>query len=290
MPGCFEIDNELRFEKDPHGFKIARIDNDLCSAKIALHGAHVLSYIPKGGEELFFISEKSYFEPLRPIRGGIPVCWPWFGSHPADESLPGHGFARLLEWQVASSRSLPECTELVLSLQDNDYTRAMFDYNFMIEAVIRAGRSFEIALKVTNTDSRSFDFSAALHSYFTVSDIRKVTLHGLDSRKYIDTLDDSVHTQYGDMSFKAETDLLFEDSSDVCVINDSGRRIVIDKDGSNSSVVWNPWITKAARMPDFGDEEYLRMLCVETTNAGKDARTLRSGETHQLKAEFKIID
>jgi D-hexose-6-phosphate mutarotase len=278
---------QLQFIEGPGGLTVARISNSLAEADIALHGAHVMSFVPKGQKPVLWMSESSWFEENKPIRGGIPVCWPWFGGHPTDGGMPSHGFARISEWQVEDTGTLEGgVTYIVLKLTENEIADCFKDFAFEARIRVEVGNELSVALIVDNTGSEKMCFSAALHSYFNVSDITNISIHGLDGREYIDTLDDTRHVQSGDRTFDAETDLVYLDTDDKCVIDDTGldRRIFIDKEGSRSAVVWNPWIAKAQRMPDFGDDEYQTMVCVETTNAYNDARSLAPGEQHILRA------
>ena len=156
---------------------------------------------------------------------------------------------------------------------------------FWLNCEFEVSSKLSAALIIDNTSGKDLSYSAALHSYFNISDISGIKISGLDGKTFIDTLDDTRHVQEGDITFAAETDLVYLDTEDTCIIEDPGfkRKIKISKTGSRSTVVWNPWDAKAQRMPDFGDNEYHNMVCVETTNAETDARTLAPGECHTLQ-------
>lgn len=271
---------------------VVEIANCFATAQIALHGAHVMSYTPTGEDDLLWMSESSWFEPNKPIRGGIPVCWPWFGGHPTDASQPSHGFARISEWQLEKVELAADGAHvIVLGLSDNEITRQMWDFSFKAELTVRVGTELKVELMMRNCDKQPFDISAALHNYFAVDDISQVTVSGLANCSYLDTVDNNHKVQAGDITFPAETDNVYLDTAATAIIHDAAkqRKISIAKNGSNSTVVWNPWLAKATRMPDFGDNEYLQMLCVETTNAQNDARTIAPGAEHRLETIISLL-
>lgn len=277
--------SEIRFYTDSHGFVCAELNNPMGMAEIALHGAHLMSFVPKGQEAVLWMSEKSYFESEKPIRGGIPVCWPWFGGHPCDSAMPSHGFARLFIWEPIASGIENGATFLELALTPGLIADRFKTNDFLVKLRVEVSSKLSAALIIDNTGSENLSYSAALHSYFNISDISKIKISGLDGKTFIDTLDDTRHVQKGDITFAAETDLVYLDTEDTCIIDDPGfkRKIKVSKTGSRSTVVWNPWDAKAQRMPDFGNDEYHTMVCVETTNAESDARTLKPGECHTLQ-------
>ncbi len=278
--------SEIRFYTDAHGLACVELNNRAGRAEIALHGAHLMSFVPEGQEALLWMSKKSCFEAGKAIRGGIPICWPWFGGHPRGSTMPAHGFARISTWEPVAAGSCGKgAAFLELALTPGLIADEFETADFLVSLRVEVSNKLSVALSIENTGEKAFSYSAALHSYFKVSDIAKITLSGLDGRTFIDTLDDSTHLQQGDITFAAETDSVYPDTEDTCVINDPGfkRKIKISKAGSRSTVVWNPWAAKARRMPDFGDREFREMLCVETANAGTDARTLAPGEGHTLQ-------
>jgi D-hexose-6-phosphate mutarotase len=278
---------EIKFYTDLHGLVCAEIENSHGKTCIALNGAHVFEYAPKNQKPVLWMSKESYFETGKPIRGGIPVCWPWFGGHPSNPDMPSHGFARISQWEViAGGKCHENATFLELALTPNLVAEKFKPADFLVKLRVELGNKLSVELIIDNTGKGEFPFSAALHSYFNISDISRISLSGLDGREYIDTLDNTRHIQQGDITFSAETDSVYLDTEDTCIINDPGfkRRIKISKTGSRSAVVWNPWAAKSQRMPDFGNDEFHTMLCVETTNAENDAHTLKPGESHTLQA------
>ena len=281
----YSMPGELFFKEGPGGFPVICVNNKYASAEIALHGAHIMSYVPAGEKPVLWMSGSSYFQPDKPIRGGIPICWPWFGGHPSDKNKPSHGFARLVDWHIAEISSRQNGTLIALRLTEKGIPENFREFNFEIKLEVLVGRELQVALVIVNTGKEKISFSAALHTYFNISDIAAVAVEGLEDCKYLDTLDHIFKTQRGKITFNAETDNVYLNTEATCIIDDPSfaRRIRIAKSGSKSTVVWNPWAEKSKRMPDFGDEEYHNMLCVETVNAENDARVIAPAEKHSLK-------
>jgi glucose-6-phosphate 1-epimerase len=273
--------------KNP-GFINAVVKNGLSECVVSLYGGHVMSYRPDGKTDLLWMSKFSYFEEGKPIRGGIPVCWPWFGGHPSDPKMPSHGFARISQWNVKSVSEGKDFTELRLSLTDRDLSDERFrTHPFELELSVKCGKKLEVELSTVNTGKVDLKLTEALHSYFSVSDIKKVFISGLDGAEYVETAGGIRENkrQKGDILFSSEVDRLYSGSVCACVISDPGlsRKIRISKAGSRTTVVWNPWIAKSAKMPDYGDNEYPEMVCVETANAASDSVTVTPGKTHGMK-------
>jgi glucose-6-phosphate 1-epimerase len=285
----YSLSGKIEFIAGKAGFINAVVRNGLSECIVSLYGGHILSYRPEGESDLLWVSKSSYFEQGKPIRGGIPVCWPWFGGHPSIAEMPAHGFARISQWNVKSVSEGKDFTELILSLTDKDVADKRFNTQpFELELSLKCGKTLEVELSTFNTGKSDFNLSEALHSYFSVSDIRSVSISGLDGAGYIETAGGirENRIQSGDILFSSEVDRLYSASVCDCVISDTGfgRKIRISKAGSRTTVVWNPWIAKSAKMPDYGDNEYPEMVCVETANAASDSVTLKAGETHRMKA------
>jgi glucose-6-phosphate 1-epimerase len=239
------------------------------SAEIHWHGAHVTSWKNAKGEELLFLSRRSHWAADKPIRGGIPVCWPQFsGQGP----LPQHGFARTSEWSpVKEGQSDDGDAAVTLRLSENDATRKLWPHRFVFDLrVALAESSLALAARVQNAGVEPFDFQIALHTYFAVADIHRAAVCGLRGTTFVDSLRHNVREveQHDELRFDQETDRVYVNAPDELSIRDAaaGRVFTIRKTGMADAVVWNPWIAKSQRMSDFGDDEYLRMVCVETGN------------------------
>jgi len=289
----YEIDDELRFIEIEHGFVYAEINNARAHATISTYSGQVLSYRPKNQpDDLLFVSDKAWYEDGKAIKGGIPVCWPWFGPDPDNKGRPAHGFVRNRQWQVTGSESLADgSTKIILSITDSDATRALWPHSFRLDIVITVGDSLKIALVTHNTGDDSITISQALHTYFRVGDISNVSVLGLDGTDYLDKANDAGRkTQTGAVTISGEVDRIYTDVTGELTIDDAslGRKIRIASSGCSTAVVWNPWAEIAASMADLGDDDYNRMLCVETANAGPETIAIGAGETYRLEAEYTI--
>lgn len=288
----FAIDKQLTFVAGPGGLPVAQLNNHLASATIALQGAHVMTFQPQGESAVLWLSKLSHFNPGKAIRGGIPVCWPWFANHPTDSSKPAHGFARNRLWQVTATRKLPDDRlQLQMELEDDAETRQLWPWRFAARLTVTAGSELAVELQISNRDEKTFTCSGALHSYFAVSDIGNITITGLEGGRYIDKVaEDQLRQQQGPLAITGETDRIYLNTPADCLLEDQAwkRRIRIAKQGSKTTVVWNPWREKAAAMADFGDDEYHGMVCVEAANAADDRITLAPGEEHRLQTRISV--
>jgi glucose-6-phosphate 1-epimerase len=285
----FAVQGHVTFAAIQGGLVAAEIRNAHASATVALHGGHVLAFQPHGEQPVLWVSRESRFQEGAPIRGGIPICWPWFGKHADGSAKPFHGFARTALWEVSAVRGLRDgSTELDLRLRDSDATRGLWPQAFELRLRVTVSRTLHVALAMRNTGEKPFTCTSALHSYFRVSEAADIQVWGLDKCAYLDTVPEppARGVQDGPVRIGAETDRVYVDTEAECAIEDPGlkRRVRVAKQGSRSTVVWNPWIAKAARMPDFGKEEYHEMLCLETANAGEDAREIPPASEHRIAA------
>ncbi len=288
----FAIAEQLSFVAGPGGLPVAEVHNAHATATIALHGGQVLAFQPYGHAPVLWLSKHSFYAPGKAIRGGIPLCWPWFGPHPTDPGLPAHGFVRTASWDLLGTAVVAEgAAQLRLMLTDNLHTLSLWPHAFRLELVITVSTLLQVELVVHNPGTQVFSCGGALHSYFVVSDIGNVKILGLEGRSYIDKLDPAQpKRQAGAITFDQETDRIYVDTRDKCIVDDGGlqRRIVIAKAGSLSTVVWNPWVDKAQRMADFGDDEYGSMVCVETANAADDTVSVAPGTSHRLGTVISV--
>jgi glucose-6-phosphate 1-epimerase len=282
----FGIDGRLVFGPGGGGMPRAVIRTQLSYAELYLHGAHVTGFCPQGGQPVLWLSEAASFRPDKAIRGGIPVCWPWFGPHPSDPTLPQHGFARTSDWTVSGTAELPGGEiEIRLRLRDDENTRKLWPYAFQLQLRVVAGTSLELELLTANTGTEPVEVGGALHTYFLVGDAGEISIDGLDGRRYMDQLDGHrIKETRGTVKVEGEVDRIYLDAADQCLIDDPvlNRWIRMEKSGSNTTVVWNPWEDKSRRMADFPDEGYRSMVCIEATNAADDVRVLRPGQEHTL--------
>lgn len=267
-----------------NGFQYIEVNNHHATAKIALQGAHLFHYQAINKEPLLWLSKKAYFEKAKAIRGGVPICFPWFGKDNTDPSLPQHGFARKQVWKLISTHELADgSTNLQFMLTPNKETRALWDYSFVLIYDVTVGKKLTLKLSTINTDTQAFEITQALHSYFNVSDIKNVSIEGLENSIYYDSLEQVLAKQHKALSISEEVDRVYFDASSKITLLDGDRKIELNQEGSKSLVVWNPWKEKSETMTDMNDDGYKTMVCLETANALKDFRIVKAGETYSLK-------
>jgi len=277
------------------GLPMIEVDNAHATARVSLYGGQVLAYRPHGAAvDLLFVSEQAHYQPGKAIRGGVPVCWPWFGPDPQGQGRPAHGLARTRLWALRQTAALPGGeTQVVLGLHDTADTRALWPHAFDLSLAITVGRTLRLALTTRNTDTTPLTITQALHSYFAVGDIAQTRVQGLDGCAYTDKAagaGGAVRTQRGDATVSAEVDRVYSGVPAQLSIVDGAleRRVRITSEGSHTAVVWNPWAAIAAGMADLPDHAYLRFVCVETANAGGEVITLAPGDAHTLVAHIAV--
>ena len=265
-----------------NGFACIEVVNDAACAEIALQGGHIFHYARCDEEPLLWLSDESPFEYTKAIRGGVPICWPSFGMN--NPKLPQHGFARTCMFSFVSSREMDEgTTEVVLSLMDNEISRALWNNKFELLLKITVSKELSIELTTVNIDKKSFTITQALHSYFKISDIANIAIEGLDEKPYVDALTGIIHHQEGAITFDKEIDRVYQEVDENIRLKDTKRTIELAHSGSLSSVIWNPWIEKSKRMSAMSEEAYKEFVCIETANAYADFIVLEPGESHTLK-------
>jgi glucose-6-phosphate 1-epimerase len=263
------------------------------AAEIYLHGAQVTSWRPGGAEDVIFLSEHSHWQDGRAIRGGIPVCFPWFRAKADDPSAPAHGFVRTSEWQLDSVTAEPDGSIVVAcSTESDDSTRRWWPHEFHLVHRIVIGRILRLELTAANTGSAPLRFEEALHTYFRVGNARTVSVRGLDQVAYLDNTDGNREKlQRGDIVFAAPTDSAYISTSGAVELIDPAMRRAIrtEKENSATTVVWNPWQQGAALLSDLGRDEWQQMTCVEAGNILNSAVSLAPGQQHTMRATLSIV-
>ena len=264
----FSKQGRIAFETGPGGVVVARLESGGSSCRLSILGATVLSYIPEGGREVLFLSRRSGFQPGRAIRGGIPLCLPWFGDDPTGSGLPKHGFFRLFEWEVAGTSFRDGDSSVLLTLADSASTREYWPRSFRAECRVSLGSSLSVSVKVINAGTEAFGLSCAFHPYFAISNITRIEMPDLASEEYLDHLAPSTaesrKTQAGTLRFSGEVDRIYLRSGPVDIVDPaSARRIRVAGCGTAQTVVWNPWKEKCSAMADLEAGDYLRYVCVE---------------------------
>ncbi len=288
----FGIPGAVRIERGAGGLTRVVVDTPAAAAHVYLHGAHVTHYQPRGSAPVLFMSNKSYFHAGKPIRGGVPVIFPWFGGRANNPMAPAHGVARTEAWTLSEISKQGDAVAVTLTLGPTEASRKWWPHDFGLKCTVTVGAALEMSLEVRNASRDAFIFEEALHTYLAVADVRRVTIEGLTGRTYRDKMAGMQRKLQGPEAIRieGETDRVYLDTADTVSVSDvaGGRTLSVSKHGSNSTVVWNPWVQKSRAMPDIGDEEWPGMVCVETANAVENAVTLAAGATHMMRATVKV--
>jgi glucose-6-phosphate 1-epimerase len=289
----FNLPNVLRFEDTPGGLVRAVVSSQAAEAEIYLQGAHVARWKPRGERPVLFLSSNSLFTPGKAIRGGVPVIFPWFGPRADGKPGPAHGFARTSEWTLEGTKLHNDGNvEITLALPLNDSARTFGYDEFSLRSRVTLGSHLQMELEVHNFGKEPFLFEEALHTYLAVGDVRQTVISGLEGTLYIDKTDGFKRKEMGSEAFRIakETDQVHLNSSTTCVVHDRiwNRRITVEKSGSETTVIWNPWIDKIKSMSDMAPDEWREMVCVETANAADNALRLAPGGFHKLTASIRI--
>lgn len=275
------------------GLRRLEIETPSATAEIYLQGAHITQFQPRGHKPVLFMSAKSSFEAGKPIRGGVPICFPWFG--PRTDGLPGaiHGFARLAEWRLSDvGEGSDGSVEICFEFTPGDANRREWNHAVTLRYCVAIGVALRTTLEVVNTGNKPVHYEEALHTYLAVSDVRNVGIEGLEGAMCQDRIvpENSGLQKAGPIRITAETDRIYNDTRATCIVTDPGfgRRLSVAKTGSDATVLWNPWIAKAKAMPDFGDDEWPGMLCIETCNVRSNSVTLPPGQSHAMTATVSV--
>jgi len=281
----FGIEDVLHFSGGEGGLWRASITTDRCAAELYRHGAHITRWRPKGHDEVLWLSDLARFEYGKAIRGGVPICFPWFaGNQPAhDAEGPSHGYARVTTWEYIDAKQDDAGLTLSLRTAIEPFT-LRYDVTFSDTLTMR--------LTVTNSGSTPATFESALHSYFVISQIKQVQVSGLENAEYIDTVAGNIqHLTQNDqpIAFNAETDRTYTSSATTKIVDPGLQRtITIEQENSESTVVWNPWAEKSNKMGDFGDDEWPGMLCVESGNIQPNAIELAPEQSHTMRVVISV--
>lgn len=290
----FSIEGEVGFAELEEDLAFITVSNKYADADICLYGAHVTSFRPRNSMDLLWMSPESNFEVGKPIRGGIPVCFPWFGPHKTDSDKPQHGFARLMYWDVVSTSTNASGESVVkLQLCSSEETKAYWPHDFCAEMTFVVGKKLTVTLKVTNTSDRPLDYTCALHSYFSLSAIESVSIEGLQGVTYYNQLTGENGVQEeGKLEISEALTRHYLNTETPVIIADSAfrRRIKVDKAGSKVTTVWNPGAETCANIGDLPDDGYETFVCVEATNAFDYPVHLNAGESFETSTVIGIDD
>jgi glucose-6-phosphate 1-epimerase len=291
---AYGIPGQLKFIEGKGEFPFILISNRSATALISIYAGQVLSFQPVDeDEDLLFLSQKAYYDEGKSIRGGIPVCWPWFGDAPSNTTGPIHGFVRKRLWEVSGTEAVTDSeTRIKLGLIRSDNSETWWPQAFALELVISVGASLTLELITRNTGNKAFSITEAFHTYFLVGNIKQVKVLGLEDTPYLDKLDKFLQkSQAGPVTVSGEIDRIYTDAKNELVIDDPAfdRLIRISSAGSKTAVVWNPWIDTSLETHDLENNDYKRFLCVETGNVAHHVVHIPPGGESSLLANFQIV-
>jgi glucose-6-phosphate 1-epimerase len=295
-PGSFrQMQNSVNASvvKGNGGLQVVRIECPQAAGEMYLHGAHVTSWKPAGREEVLFLSSRSLWEDGRAIRGGIPICFPWFGNKADDPKAPAHGFVRTKSWQLESIAQVENGIRVSMFTESDEGSRRWWPGDFHLAYRVTFGEELVLELVMTNTGKTAQRSEEALHTYHKVGNVLKARVAGLDRVEYIDKMDSNrKKIQNGEIAVVSETDRVYLNTSGAIEVEDAQmrRRTRVSKENSRTTVVWNPWVQKAQSMPDFGDNEWMNMICIETSNVADFAVDLAPGQRYSMKAIVRVED
>jgi glucose-6-phosphate 1-epimerase len=289
----YGIADQVVFVAGPSDFPLIQVTNAHATAAISVYAGQVLSFRPREAtQDLFFVSDRAYYAPGKAIKGGVPICWPWFGPDPEGAGRPSHGFVRNRFWQVISTNALPTGeTQITLGLQDTEDTQALWPYAFELALEITVGPQLSLALVSCNCSDRPLSLTQALHTYFAVGDITQTTVMGLDGTQFIDKVaGGEIKSQTGAVTISSEVDRIYQAVPNELIVTDSAwqRNIRITTTGSQTAVIWNPWVEVTAKMGDLQENDYTRFICVETANAGDEVITVPAEGEYRLQVTYAI--
>lgn len=294
------LPSTVRLEPGVGDAPLVVVEHPAATARVHAYGAHVVAWAPAGAQDALWLSPHAVLAPGAAIRGGIPLCFPWFGPHP-DGAGPAHGFARTSAWRLVGAEELADdeprpggAVVLTFELTPADVDPALlalWPHDFTARVEVEVGASLSVSLTTTNDGAEPVDLTQALHTYLAVDDVRRTRVDGLDGGPYLDKVDgDARQVQDGPVLFTGPTDRVYQGASSLLTVSEPGGRTVeVAKAGSSTTVVWNPWAEGAAAMRDVPDDAWTGFVCVEAANAADDAVRLPAGEAQTLATRLTIL-
>jgi len=293
----FAIPGALSFAPGNGGLIAARVTTPACTAEIYLHGAHLTAWQPAGHAPAIFLSDRSLFAPGKAIRGGVPIIFPWFGPRTATRENPrtdgpAHGFARTSVWQVAFAALVGDDLHLTLTLAPDETSRALGFDHFQLAYELVLGAELRMRLTVANQADAPLRFEEALHTYLAVGDAAQVEIRGLDDMEFLDKTDGFKRKCQTEevLHLTQETDRPYLNTAATVTLDDPvlHRRITVAKTNSLTTVIWNPWVAAAEKLPDMDPDGWRSMTCIETANAAENAIMLAPHSAHTMEAHISV--
>ncbi|SMP39931.1 glucose-6-phosphate 1-epimerase [Sphaerochaeta associata] len=287
-----QLSQTVRMASEPAGLSVLLIENEQARCLVYLQGAHVASFTPNGQGNLLFMSPYSAYEKGKPFRGGIPICFPWFGKHPKRDDLYLHGLVRTKAWELREVNDIADgSTKIILATEDDECTRSIWPHRFSLQLTITVAAFLRLELQVTNADEQPISFEEAFHTYFHIGSLPDCSITGLEGCPVVDRADGNrEYSQNGLVFVGGEFVRIFEHAGPVVVLHDPilGRTIRMEQENLKQVFVWNPGDEKARQNPEVLDA-WKDFVCVEQVNSGKAAVVLEKGRTHQSTLQISSL-
>lgn len=269
-----------------NGLEYIDINTQHCQARIFKQGAQIDFFKPRDQAPLLWCSSANDYQVGTAIRGGIPICWPWFGQH-RNTHWPQHGFARTQMWQLSEVNINNTEVDLLFTLTLNESTQSYWPYQTQLSARFRLSEQLSVSLINTNLDSQTVNITQALHSYFPIGDIHHLSASGFHQAQYIEFDQGPFEQVTDDIHFTQETDRVYSQLGAQQLLHTPNGIIEVTRHNSQSAILWNPWTDKSKRLSRFKDDDYLSMICLEAANVLDDNITLAPNETHTLTTTIR---
>ncbi|TMO43669.1 D-hexose-6-phosphate mutarotase [Pseudoalteromonas sp. S4389] len=282
-----KLSPSVTIEQSESGLEFIKVASEFCTATIFLQGAQITEFTPTDKKPLLWVSELEDYQEGKGVRGGIPICWPWFGVS-QHEGWPAHGVARTSLWRAEEVKEQDDSIYISLSLPMTQIDEKYWPYKTKLLAEFILTSSLELRLTTTNLDNQTVKFTQALHTYFPTPAIEETKVDGLQGAKYIEFAEGPFE-QNELVSFARETDMVYTEAKDTQRIITPDGIIEVGRENSTSCVLWNPWIDKSKRLSNFADDEYHVMLCLEAANVLDDAVELAPGASHTLATKLRWV-
>ena len=285
------LSQHVSMQVDDNGFEFIVLNHPNFDAAFSLHGAHLVHYQKKQQAPLIYTSKVAFFDSNKAIRGGVPICWPWFGNTTFSKSnnLPGHGFARINKWTVSQIIETDNGIDISFSFTSNTSTKTMWNHDFELTLTASLSDNIELSLITKNTGDSSFSYGGALHTYLNIADVEQCVVKGL-AESYSDSLDNKqIKTNTQPLLINKPIDSIYAVNEGEIIVddNDNKRKIMITNQGNDAVVVWNPWVEGAKGFADMPDDGYKTMLCIEAAITSEAGTVVKAGQSHTLKTIIK---
>ncbi len=282
-----KLSPSVTIEQSETGLEFIKVASEFCDATIFLQGAQITEFTPTGKKPLLWVSKQEDYQEGKGVRGGIPICWPWFGVS-QNEGWPAHGVARTGLWRAEQVKEEENSIYISLSLPMNQIDEKYWPHKTKLLVEFILSTSLEVRLTTTNLDNETLNFTQALHTYFPTPAIEETKVDGLQGSKYIE-FGEGPFEQHDLVSFARETDMVYTQAQDTQRIITPDGIIEVSRENSRSCVLWNPWIDKSKRLSNFADDEYHVMLCLEAANVLEDSVELAPGDKHTLVTSLRWV-